>query len=352
MKIRGTGFFILMAMVFLFTITVFPAAAAMGATTYTVHDPQSWDSNEIATLKFSVRIDPCDLGQHAAIVKLPSNIVLGPAGTTITLLTSGYDVDAVNFTDNSFKLEINNPVLQKVEFLVTMQAQLQDFRGIITADMIGLYGDFTDGIIGGQRGFSDRSEAGSGVIPVPTDKARDKDTDDIDNGETAKGDTTKSTDKASDKDIADIADGETTKEDAAKPADITTRQTAVFTLGSGSYTVNGVRQTMDVAALAQDGRTYLPIRYAALALGVHESDILWHGASGTVTLIKDDNMVKLQVDSKMMTINNTQVDLDAGSITKGGRVFLPFRSIAAAFGATVVYDAVNQTVTMNLDQPS
>lgn len=133
------------------------------------------------------------------------------------------------------------------------------------------------------------------------------------------------------------------------PAPGETKQNAVFTLGSSTYTVNGVEQTMDTAAFAQDSRTYLPIRYAALALGVNESNILWDGGdSQTVTLIKGDKVVQVKVGSKVMTINGAQVGMDVGPIAKDGRTFLPFRWIATAFGATVDYDATNQTVTMNL----
>lgn len=133
------------------------------------------------------------------------------------------------------------------------------------------------------------------------------------------------------------------------PAPGETKQNAVFTLGSSTYTVNGVEQTMDAAAFAQDSRTYLPIRYAALALGVNESNILWDGANQTVTLIKGDKVVQVKVGSNLMSINGAQVGMDVGPLAKDGRTFLPFRWIATAFGATVDYDATNQTVTMNLE---
>jgi len=133
------------------------------------------------------------------------------------------------------------------------------------------------------------------------------------------------------------------------PAPGETKQTAVFTLGSTTYAVNGVEQTMDAAAFAQDSRTYLPIRYAALALGVNDSNILWDGGNQTVTLIKGDKVVQVKVGSKAMSINGATVSMDVAPLAKDGRTFLPFRWIAMAFGANVDYDATNQTVTMTLD---
>lgn len=323
---------LLMAIVFLFTIAVLPAGPAAAATTYTVHNPQSWGSNDLATLKFSVRIDPCDVGQHAAIVQLPNDVLLDPGHVTITTITSGPEINAVDVNGNLFRLEINNPVVQKVEFLVTMQARLNNFRGVITADIINLYGDLTSWTIGDQGRTDNGTGTNDGTDVAPSDKENGATTNGESNGEDTP-------------DPVDPTNGETSGEDDPDPVD-PTGHTVVFTLGSGSYTVNGVQQTMDTAAFARDGRTYLPIRYTALAMGVHESDILWHGAHRTVTLNWNDKTVQLQVDSKTMIINDTRVDLDAGPMAKDGRTFLPFRSIASAFGATVVYDAANQTVTM------
>lgn len=133
------------------------------------------------------------------------------------------------------------------------------------------------------------------------------------------------------------------------PAPSETKKVAVFTLGSTTYTVDGVEQTMDVAAFAESGRTYLPIRYAALALGVNDSNILWDGATQTVTLLKGEKAVQVKVGSKEMLINGVTVMMDVTPTAKDGRVFLPFRWIAMGFGANVDYDAANQTVTMTLD---
>lgn len=133
------------------------------------------------------------------------------------------------------------------------------------------------------------------------------------------------------------------------PAPAETIKTAVFTLNSTTYVVDGVEQTMDVAAFAENGRTYLPIRYAALALGVNDSNILWDGATQTVTLLKGEKAVQVKVGSKEMLINGVTVMMDVTPTAKDGRVFLPFRWIAMAFGANVDYDAANQTVTMTLD---
>lgn len=128
-----------------------------------------------------------------------------------------------------------------------------------------------------------------------------------------------------------------------------TKRTAVFTLGSSVYTVNGTQYTMDVAAYVKDGRTYLPVRYVAYALGVDPENIFWDNATQTVTLLKGTNAVQLTIGSNVLKLNGISITMDVAPEIVSGRTMLPFRFIAQALGATVSWDAVTQTVTMNLE---
>lgn len=132
------------------------------------------------------------------------------------------------------------------------------------------------------------------------------------------------------------------------PAPGETMKKATFVLGSTTYTVDGVENTMDVAPYAKEGRTYLPLRYVAMALGVDESNILYDGASQTVTLLKGDKVVQVTIGSKTMVVNGATIAMDVAPEAVDGRTMLPFRWIAWAFGATVNWDAATQTVTMEL----
>lgn len=57
--------------------------------------------------------------------------------------------------------------------------------------------------------------------------------------------------------------------------------TAVFTIGSTEYTVNGVVNTMDTAPIALNGRTLFPIRFAAEAF---DAIATWDGYRGIVSI--------------------------------------------------------------------
>jgi hypothetical protein len=129
------------------------------------------------------------------------------------------------------------------------------------------------------------------------------------------------------------------------PAPGETQIKAVFTLGSTTFTLNGVEQTMDVAPYAKDGRTYLPMRYVAKALGISDNGILWK--NGTATFISANRVVSVTIGSKVMTINGAPVPIDAAPEIVNGRTMLPIRWLATAFGVDVEWDAENQEVTVH-----
>jgi len=111
--------------------------------------------------------------------------------------------------------------------------------------------------------------------------------------------------------------------------------------------VAGVEKTMDVAPYVKNGRTYLPVRYVASALGVLDSNILWDEATQKVTLLKGDKVVQLTIGSNAMIVNGVTITMDAAPEITSGRTMLPFRFIAQAMGSSVAWDEATQTVTLN-----
>jgi hypothetical protein len=68
----------------------------------------------------------------------------------------------------------------------------------------------------------------------------------------------------------------------ATPAPSDEKATVVFKINDTSYTVNGVAQTMDVAPYLKGGRTFLPVRYVAQACGVSADNILFSNGKVTL----------------------------------------------------------------------
>ena len=80
--------------------------------------------------------------------------------------------------------------------------------------------------------------------------------------------------------------------------------TAVFTIGSTSYTFNGQVKQMDVApVIVPPGRTMLPIRYVAYGMGIPESDITYL-AQSTVPGYSQDQEVDITQNIEYKGITN------------------------------------------------
>jgi hypothetical protein len=134
------------------------------------------------------------------------------------------------------------------------------------------------------------------------------------------------------------------------PAPGETRATTTFTIGSTSYTVEenkvAVEKTMDVAPYIKDGRTYLPVRFVAEALGVAEDNILWDPVSRKVTIFKGDRIAQMTIDSTTLLVNGVELTMDVAPEITNGRTMLPVRWMTQALGATIAWDAETQTVTV------
>ena len=109
--------------------------------------------------------------------------------------------------------------------------------------------------------------------------------------------------------------------------------TATFNIGSTIYTAGGVTKVMDAAPYIKDGRTYVPVRYLAMALGVAESDIAFE--NGVATLKKGTDTVTLTIGSTTLMKNDASVTMDVAPEVVNGRTMLPARFVAEAFGAVV-----------------
>ncbi len=86
-----------------------------------------------------------------------------------------------------------------------------------------------------------------------------------------------------------------------------------FRVGSNTYSVNGQAQTMDATPYIENGRTMLPIRYAAEALGIPDSNIKYNQSTQTVTIIdvgSSNGAVQLTVGSDIMSVLGGQITMD------------------------------------------
>ncbi|OAT83675.1 copper amine oxidase N-terminal domain-containing protein [Desulfotomaculum copahuensis] len=130
------------------------------------------------------------------------------------------------------------------------------------------------------------------------------------------------------------------------PAPAASSQDIKFVIGQKSYTVNGQVYSMDAAPFTDQGRTYVPVRYLAESLGVPDNAITWDSDTNTATLTMNGVTVKLVIGSTTYYVNGQANTMDVAPVEKDGRICLPARYVAEAFGYHVGWDAGIQTVSV------
>jgi hypothetical protein len=119
---------------------------------------------------------------------------------------------------------------------------------------------------------------------------------------------------------------------------------AVVTFGI-PMTLNGkIIPTQVEPFIDSNNRTLVPVRAVSENLG---ATVAWDGANKTVTITKDSTVLKLQIDSKTITVNGAAKEMDTAAVLVNGSTFVPIRPIAENLGYTVGYDNATGTVTLN-----
>ena len=120
-------------------------------------------------------------------------------------------------------------------------------------------------------------------------------------------------------------------------------RTIVLTLGSNIATVFGNPVVNDVAPVARNNRTLLPIRFVAEALG---ASVDWNADLQKVTIAKPDLLIEITLGSNTAYVNGKAVELDVAAFAENNRTYLPLRFVAEHLGATVLWDAPTQSITI------
>ena len=116
-----------------------------------------------------------------------------------------------------------------------------------------------------------------------------------------------------------------------------------FVVGQKVYYVGEQSFVMDAKAFTETGRTYVPVRYLSNALG---AETQWNKANQMAALVKDEVTVKLIVGNNTIDINGQVKKMDVTPLIRNGRIYLPARYVAEAFGYSVNWDSTAQTVNI------
>lgn len=133
---------------------------------------------------------------------------------------------------------------------------------------------------------------------------------------------------------------------AQEEADMIENTEIILTINQPNMLVNGMEQAIDaegtVPLLIED-RTMLPVRAVVEAMG---GTVEWNGDTQTVTLTRNEDTLRLIIDSNTAYVNDTPQTLDTAPIIVNDRTLLPIRFIAEHFQFDVEWDQAGQRVIM------
>lgn len=141
------------------------------------------------------------------------------------------------------------------------------------------------------------------------------------------------------------------------PVALDQRVSTIFKIGEPGYTtITGTtaqEHEANVAPFIENGRTMLPVRQVADAVGAITN---WDAATKTATFQKDNNTVTIQIDKAQMQVNGNNIPLYAKPANVNDRILLPIANIAQAFGlehgTEIIWDQDTQTVIILPQNPT
>jgi len=105
--------------------------------------------------------------------------------------------------------------------------------------------------------------------------------------------------------------------------------------------LNGEELSFDVPPQSIDGRTMVPMRKIFESMG---AVVNWDNDLQTVTAVKDDITVIMQINNPIIRVNNEEIVLDVPPQVVDSRTLVPARAVAESLNADVSWDGETRTV--------
>lgn len=116
-----------------------------------------------------------------------------------------------------------------------------------------------------------------------------------------------------------------------------------LTLGSKKATVNGTASQLDVAPIALNGTTFVPVRVILDAFGGQTG---WDSQLKVVSVLRGDRYIELKVDQKAYRNNGELKASDVSPIVRSNRTLVPLRLVSEQIGLKVDWDQKSQSITI------
>ncbi|HYF95033.1 MAG TPA: stalk domain-containing protein [Symbiobacteriaceae bacterium] len=115
---------------------------------------------------------------------------------------------------------------------------------------------------------------------------------------------------------------------------------------SPSIRLDGYPLAFPVPPIIVEGRTMVPFRAIAEALGV---TVIWNGENRSIQAYGPGALAYLRIGVRTMWVNGTAVELDVPPMLVNDRTLVPLRAFSTAFGAGVAWNG--DTFTVSITSP-
>lgn len=111
--------------------------------------------------------------------------------------------------------------------------------------------------------------------------------------------------------------------------------------------INGIKMSDGIRV---EDTTYIPLKTFFESIG-EQTNIVWDGETGTVSVTGEDLELTASVGNKYITVNNRCLYVPYGILNLDGSVVAPVRELAKIYQVEVSWDEVTASVSLNADRP-
>ncbi|MDN4493001.1 copper amine oxidase N-terminal domain-containing protein [Ureibacillus aquaedulcis] len=97
---------------------------------------------------------------------------------------------------------------------------------------------------------------------------------------------------------------------------------------------------------AKNGRTYAPVRGVGEELN---AQVKWNNKTKVATVIKGHDVITLKLGSKILKVNDKEIQMDVSLLSENGKIYLPMRSIGEAFGGEITWSKAEKAAHLSLE---
>lgn len=110
-----------------------------------------------------------------------------------------------------------------------------------------------------------------------------------------------------------------------------------------SILLSGKSVKLDTPPVILAGRTLIPVRAIATALG---ATVLWDEREQKITIQQGSNVVEFELGDDSMKVNGNSIHLDVPAQIINGRTVIPLRAMAESLGLTAEWDSTLQIIEL------